>query len=195
MKLYVYGISQSQIKQGAYALIMAQRGNNSVRVPIVIGVSEAQSITSFIQGVTMPRPLTHDTMVIALKAFGIRINEVFIKKFEQGVFYCDISLTDGDRNITIDSRASDAIALAIRMKAPIFIAPEVLSETSYVTNEPPTLEPDDSPTEIKLPDLERYAVPELEKMLATCVEREEYERAAEIQRIIKIKNDKFKEQQ
>lgn len=189
VKLYVYGITQSQIKLGAYALILAQHGNSTQRVPIVVGIAEAQSIAAHLQGVNMPRPLSHDTMTTILKAFGISIKEVYIKNFESGVFYSDIVLSDGEQDILIDSRASDAIALAVRFKAPIYTNDEVMQKCSYTSEKADEQEPSE-PEPIAEVALERYAVSELQKMLAKCVEREEYEMAARIKAIIEDKNNK-----
>ncbi len=86
IKLRVQGLTNSQIQSGAYALILAEE-NGARRVPIIVGTSEAQSIAIALEHITPPRPLTHDLFMTFAQAFGIQLREVFIYKFEDGVFY------------------------------------------------------------------------------------------------------------
>ncbi len=196
IKLRVLGISYSQIQSGAYALILAQVGG-PFRIPVVIGASEAQAIAMKMEGITPPRPLTHDLLVSMQRAFGIGLKEVFIHRFEDGIFYSELTLTDGERTVTIDSRTSDAIAIAMRTGAPIYTTPEILNETGFeleITQEAPGSTPQDNEEEsgaaddgLSMPKLENYAVEELEKTLAKLIEREEYEEAARVAEILRRK--------
>lgn len=129
--LRVMGLSYNQIQDGAYALILAQVGG-PYRIPVVIGTPEAQSIAIRMEGVTTPRPLTHDLFVSFAHAFGVRLVEVFIYKFEDGIFSSELTFTDGERQMVIDSRTSDAIAIAMRTKAPIYTTREILHETGFI---------------------------------------------------------------
>lgn len=196
VKLRVLGISYSQIQSGAYALILAQVGG-PFRIPVVIGASEAQSIALKMEGVTPPRPLTHDLLVSLERAFGIALKEVFIHRFEDGIFYSELTFTDGDRTVTIDSRTSDAVAIAMRTGAPIYTTPEILAETGFeleittpdaddrqAAAEDPADTQDDG---LHMPKLENYALEELEKTLARLIAGEEYEEAAKVAEIIKRK--------
>lgn len=190
VKLKIVGISYSQIRSGAYALILAEE-NGQYHIPIVIGASEAQSIAIKMEKINMPRPLTHDLITNISQAFGIKLTEIFIYKFEDGIFYSELTFKDGERQIIIDARTSDAVALAIRTKAPIFTTREIIDETGFimeVTGENSyTLEKDTKvDNEIKL---ENLAIEELEKMLNKHIDLEEYEQAAHISKIIKQKKE------
>ena len=139
----------------------------------------------------MPRPLTHDLITNISQAFGIKLTEIFIYKFEDGIFYSELTFNDGDRQIVIDARTSDAVALAIRTKAPIFTTREIIDETGFimeVTGENSySLEKDTKQdNEIKL---ENLAIEELERMLNKHIDLEEYEQAAHISKIIKQKKE------
>ena len=191
VKLEVLGITQSQIQAGAYAFLLAESGGD-YRIPVVIGASEAQSIAAKLEGVTLPRPLVHDMFYSMPRAFGIRLKNVFIYRFEKGVFYSELTFVDrDDREVTIDSRTSDAVALAIRTNSPLYTTEEILKTTGFVVQG--GSERVSSKTEEEEPEevpLNRFAVKELEKMMQRCIEREEYERAAEIKKVIQEKNEK-----
>ena len=135
IRLRVLGLSYSQIQSGAYALILAQVGG-PYRIPVVIGAAEAQSIALRMENVTPPRPMTHDLFVSFAHAFGVKLVEVFIYRFEDGIFSSELTFTDGERSVSIDSRTSDAIAIAMRTGAPIFTTPEIIEETGFVMNDP-----------------------------------------------------------
>lgn len=182
VKLNVLGITSSQIQAGAYALVLSEEGG-AYRIPVIVGVAEAQSIAVKLENVRPPRPLSHDLIVSLTHAFGMGLEEVFIYKFENGVFLSELHFGDDDRKVVIDSRTSDAIALAMRTGAPIYTTREILKKAGFVSEKGEVkVAPVDS--ELKEIDLKKFAVEELEKMLSKCVEREEYERAAEIKRII-----------
>lgn len=194
IQLRVMGISYSQTQSGAYALILAQAGG-PVRIPVVIGASEAQSIAMRMEGITPPRPLTHDLMANMTRAFGIALKEVFIYKFEDGVFSSEMKFIDMDREVTLDSRTSDAIALAMRVGAPIFTTREIMEETGFVLEETSegvigssdkneTADVSQSP---RMPDAEEFSIEQLEATLSQLIEREEYEEASRISEILKRK--------
>lgn len=198
IRLKVLGISYSQIQSGAYALILAQVGG-PYRIPVVIGAAEAQSIALRMESITPPRPMTHDLFVSFAHAFGVNLKEVFIYKFEDGIFSSELTFTDGDRTVKIDSRTSDAIAIAMRTGAPIFTTPGILDETGFVMEVQPDEESEDeaaaagAPTyagEPREPRIENYTVEELEKTLARLIEQENYEEAARINEILKKKKSK-----
>lgn len=194
IKLKVMGLSYSQIQAGAYALILAQVGG-PYRIPVVIGAAEAQSIALKMESITPPRPMTHDIFVSFAHAFGVKLLEVFIYKFEDGIFSSEMTFSDGERTVTIDSRTSDAIAIAMRTGAPIFTTKAILDETGFEMEIKEDAEQEeDSPEEEEAdtglnrePRLENYAVEELEKTLQKLIEREEYEEAARVAEILKRK--------
>ena len=184
VRLKVLGITYSQVQQGAYALVLEQVGG-PYRIPVVVGVSEAQSIAVRLENIVPPRPMPHDIMVSMSHGFGISLDEVFIYKFDDGVFLSELRFSNDDRSIAIDSRTSDAIALSLRTGAPIYTTREILEQTGFIIPdeeiEKEEKTGEEEPAEIRL---DKLAVVELEKMLAGCVEREEYERAAEIKAVI-----------
>lgn len=191
IRLKVLGISYSQIHSGANALIMAQ-ADGPIRIPIVIGNAEAQSIAIKMEGINPPRPLTHDLFVSFTHAFGVTLKEVFIYKFENGIFSSELTFSDGERQVVLDSRTSDAIAVAMRTKAPIYTTRAIMEETGFVMDIPSSdsdKENDEDITEQK-PKLENYAIEELERTLAKLVDDEQYEKAARVQALINFKRQK-----
>ena len=190
VKLKVVGISYSQIRSGAYALILAEE-DGLYHIPIVIGASEAQSIAIKMEHINMPRPMTHDLIVSISNAFGIVLKEVFIYKFEDGIFSSELTFDDGERQIIIDSRTSDAIAIAMRTNTPIYTTQEIINETGFlldVSNDNSyTLEKDVEKSGHQKLNLENLAIEELEKILNQHIELEEYEEAAKISELIKRK--------
>lgn len=191
VKLKIIGISQSQIKTGAYALILAEQ-NGPYHIPIVIGASEAQSIAIIMENIRLPRPLTHDLTVSITNAFGIMLEKVFIYKFEDGIFSSELTFKDDDRQIIIDSRTSDAIALALRTKAPIYTTQDIINETGFklqiTDNQSYKIYQIDQNISNKI-KLENLAIEELERILNKHIELEEYEEAAKINKIINSKKN------
>ena len=127
IKLKVQGLTGSQVQSGAYALILSEV-DGPHRIPIIVGMAEAQSIAMALEHLTPPRPLTHDLFVTFTHSFGILLQEVYIYKFLDGVFYAELVLFDGERQVRIDSRTSDAIAIALLLKVDIFTSEDVLDE-------------------------------------------------------------------
>lgn len=173
-RLDIVGITYSQIERGVYAIIL-QQANSKRRLPIIIGTSEAQSIECRLQNIKTPRPLTHDLMIKSLERFGVTVNEVFIHRLPNGVFTADLTLTNGEKEITLDSRSSDAIALALRSGAPIFTSQEVLDEAGFDTEE-------SSPSRKKRSEgsYETLSEIELQEILKDAVDNERYEEASKI---------------
>ena len=186
IKLRLMGLSYSQLQSGAYALILAQV-DGPVRIPVVIGASEAQSIAIKLEGITPPRPLTHDLFASFVQAFGIQLKELFIYKFEDGIFSSELTFSDGVRTVQLDSRTSDAIAIALRTGTPIYTTRSILEETGFVLENDPTVvadtkvEEDNAPTE---PRIENLAIEELERMLNKLIDDEDYEEAQRIKTIL-----------
>lgn len=190
IKLRVQGLTNSQIQSGAYALILAEE-DGARRIPIIVGTSEAQSIAIALERITPPRPLTHDLFVTFAQAFGVQLREVFIYKFEDGVFYSELLFDDGVSQVRIDSRTSDAIAIALRIKCDIYTTPRivnecgiVLEEASYADDEEDDdyslldKEPEDIDNEEELKEwLSLLEEEELNERLAEAVSDENYEYA------------------
>lgn len=142
IKLRVQGLTNSQIQSGAYALILAEE-EGVRRIPIIVGTSEAQSIAIALEHITPPRPLTHDLFATFAQAFGVCLREVFIYKFEDGVFYSELLFEEGMNTVRLDSRTSDAIAIALRVKCDIFTTPEIVRECGVVLEDAATVEEKD----------------------------------------------------
>lgn len=192
VRLRVLGISYSQIQSGAYALILAQ-ADGPYRIPVVVGAAEAQSIAIKMEGIVPPRPMTHDLFASLAQAYGVVLRDVFIHKFEDGIFSSELTFVDGQgREVVLDARTSDAIAIAMRAKAPIFTTREILAETGFLM-EVKEADASDIPSDSEIaeamsqPKLENLAVEELERALARHIEQEEYEEAAKVQAIINAK--------
>ena len=206
IKLNVLGISYSQTQSGAYALVLSEEEGDR-RIPIIVGGFEAQAIAIELEGLTPPRPLTHDLFRNFADSYGIRILEVNIHKLEEGVFFASILCDNGDQQITLDARTSDAIALALRFKCPIYTTDEIVEKAGIVLDfekgsgiEPsgetgPPVEmmttPGASGKPVKPgkktnhPDLSDSSMEELKSMLADAVSKEDYEKASEIRDEIK----------
>ena len=194
IKLNVLGISYSQTQSGAYALVLSEEEGNR-RIPIIVGGFEAQAIAIELEGLAPPRPLTHDLFKNFSETYGIRILEVNISKLEDGVFFASILCDNGDRQVTLDARTSDAIALALRFKCPIFTTDEIMEKAGIVLDfeKGSSLEQTDIPEEQEieapaekpkkrtiLPNLSESSMEDLRSLLAEAVSREDYEQASEI---------------
>jgi len=193
IKLNILGISYSQTQSGAYALILSEDGGNR-RLPIIIGGAEAQSIAIKLEGLKSARPLTHDLFVDVAGNFDIKLEEVNIYKLEEGIFFSNIILKKENDTKVIDSRTSDAVALAIRFEVPIFTSEEILQKAGVVIPlEKEEPKPEDYPkyTKEAVPPgsdpFESLSKEELTKRLEKAIEEENYELAAKIKSIIKNK--------
>lgn len=192
VKLKVQGLTNSQIQSGAYALILAEE-KGPRRIPIIVGTAEAQSIAIALEHITPPRPLTHDLFSSFFASFGICLREVFIYKFEEGVFYSELLFDDGTREVKIDSRTSDAIAIALRVQCDIYTTEEIVQECGVVLEDSALfeddeeeedeellheLEPDEIKDEMKLKKwLSLLDEDELKTRLQEAVDKENYEYA------------------
>lgn len=183
IEMEVLGITYSQIQQGAYALLLKQH-DGDMRVPIVVGVSEAQSIAMRLENVIPPRPMSHDLVVSMFHAFGIALDEVLIYSFNEGVFMSRLKLSTNDTNLELESRTSDAIALALRTGSPIYTTPEVLNKTGFLIKDGEQGKKVAVKPKRALADL---SVEELQQKLNRAVATERYELAASIQKTINAK--------
>jgi len=183
VKLKVTGISYSQTQSGAYALILNEE-NGDRRIPIIIGGFEAQAIVIKLENLEPPRPLTHDLFKKFADEFNIAVIEVMIYKLEEGVFFSKLVCNNGEKEYSIDSRTSDAVALALRFGCPIYITEEILEKAGI------TINPSDSDISSAndtdsdfIADTGKYASytdEELYRMIDDSVKTEDYEKAAAI---------------
>lgn len=199
IKLNVLGISYSQTQSGAYALVLAEEDGER-RIPIIIGGFEAQAIAIQLEGLKPPRPLTHDLFLSFATAFGISILEINIYKLEEGVFYSKLICEDGEKQMTVDARTSDAIALALRFKCSIYTTEEILTKSGIVIDiEPETAKDkpsassrfftDPAPGSRKSSEeLRDFSISELKEMLQEAIKNENYEKASDIRDEISRRN-------
>lgn len=197
--MLVAGITYNKVERGVYALIL-QELNGTRRIPIVIGAAEAQSIECRLQEVITPRPLTHDLMVNIMRAFGLDLQHIVLKQIQGGIFATDLYLSDGEREVRMDSRSSDGIAIAIRMGVPIFVEEELLAKVSFSAADThgskassseassPQHLPGTNDKDITLQRAQQMETKELQELLNTLVEEEKYELAAKIKEILDSRN-------
>lgn len=172
----ILGLSTSPSSGGAYALILKEVNGNR-RLPIIIGAFEAQSIALEMEGIKPPRPLTHDLLKNVIDSLGVGLTEILISELRDGTFYAKISLDSQD----IDSRPSDAIALAVRCGVPIFVSDKVMDEASFFpeNEEEPTEGGGEQPiAKAQAPKLSKIEA--LRAQLQEAIEREDYEKAARV---------------
>lgn len=191
VRLNIKGISYSQTQNGAYALILSEVDGQR-KLPIVIGAFEAQSIAIALEKeIKPPRPLTHDLFKNFADRFEVQVKQVIIHKLVDGVFYSSIICERDKIEEIIDARTSDAIALALRFKAPIFTYKNILDKAGIFLkgnekdepDEPSLVEQliaDDPASPAKTEDFSGYTVKELNEMLDQAVANEDYEKAARI---------------
>lgn len=197
LKLYVKGLSYSQTQTGAYALVLAEEEGDR-RLPIIIGGFEAQSIAIALEKeVNPPRPLTHDLFKSFAEQFSIRLKEVVIHKLQDGVFFSILVCEQGGQEQVLDARTSDAVALAIRFKAPIYTYREILDKAGVILQDSgaeaeagaSSGTQESSPGREKKgtrsrpssgPDLGKQSHSQLNQLLDKAVQDEDYEGAARI---------------
>lgn len=182
IKVYPLQISQTMSEGSSYILIL-RADDPRKEVPILIGETEAQAIVMAVEGKQAKRPLTHNLLANLMEQYMLSLQQVTIDSFEEGIFYATLHVTDGFTEKKIDSRTSDAVALALLMGADIFIHPTVFGETcmepgALIDNLPHGRSADTATIEA------------LEALLRECEENEDYERAQEISdQIEKLKSD------
>ena len=207
IQLDILGLSSSQSQSGSFALILGEKHGNR-RLPIIIGMFEAQSIAIQIEKINPNRPLTHDLFKSFAEQVHVTILEVLISDLKEGVFYSKIVCSDGATTFELDSRPSDAIAIGLRFGVPIYTVESVMSEAGIIlsdldegsedADEDDDDEDDDTPgtrtevSEHKEPS-GQVSSEELIKMLAQALEREDYEKAAKIRDELNKRGDKTDE--
>jgi uncharacterized protein len=182
IRLNILGLSVSQTQSGAYALVLAEE-NGERRMPIIIGPVEAQAIAIQLEGLKPPRPLTHDLIKNIALAFEIVLLEITIYKLEEGIFYSELLCEMDGKEVRIDSRTSDAVALALRFKCPIFTTEDILSKAGIVMEQDEKKKPDKEEPEQKTgttssSSFSQYTQQELEDLLNEAVQNEDYEKAS-----------------
>lgn len=184
VEVEILGLSSSPSAGGAYALLLKET-YGSRRLPIIIGAFEAQSIALELEGIKPPRPLTHDLLKSMIDNLGATVNEVVIDELKDNTFYAKITIEYSSITNQVDSRPSDAIALAVRTESPLFVAESVMQAASFV----PAAE--DEEVNLTTPAKETKDKPgvkptgetkmaSLQDNLREAIEKEDYERAAKL---------------
>lgn len=190
VRLEIVGLSYSQTQSGAYALVLGE-SSGSRRLPIIIGGFEAQAIAIELEKMSPSRPLTHDLFKSFAQTFNITVNEVLIYNLVEGIFYAKLICSDGSREVEIDARTSDAIALAVRFNCEIYTYEFILKsagivldddiEVSSITETPNLTEVKDVPsTGSEGDEYKSKSSEELKNMLQTALDEEKYEMASKI---------------
>jgi uncharacterized protein len=192
VRLEIVGLSYSQTQSGAYALVLGETAGTR-RLPIIIGGFEAQAIAIELEKMSPSRPLTHDLFKAFTSAFDIQVNEVLIYNLVEGIFYAKLICSDGSREVEIDARTSDAIALAVRYNCDIFTYEFILknagvvldsdAEASATSSEglaPKEKEIKSEKTKEGAEEYKGKSSEELRNMLQNALDEEKYEMASKI---------------
>jgi bifunctional DNase/RNase len=191
VRLEIVGLSYSQTQSGAYALVLGE-SSGSRRLPIIIGGFEAQAIAIELEKMSPSRPLTHDLFKSFAQTFDITVNEVLIYNLVEGIFYAKLICSDGTREVEIDARTSDAIALAVRFNCEIFTYEFILKSAGIVLDDDMevnslteaqssgTSEVKEAPVTADANEYKSKSSEELKSMLQTALDEEKYEVASKI---------------
>lgn len=192
VRLEIVGLSYSQTQSGAYALVLGESAG-SRRLPIIIGGFEAQAIAIELEKMAPTRPLTHDLFKAFSETFSIDVTEILIYNLVDGIFFAKLICTDGTREVEIDARTSDAIALAVRFNCPIYTYEFILKSAGIVLDDEinPTANKNLSEstesfleenvkTSSSDSDYKSKSTEELKNLLETALDEEQYELASKI---------------
>lgn len=190
IQLEILGLSSSQSQTGSFALVLGEKEGNR-RLPIIIGMFEAQSIAIQIEKINPNRPLTHDLFKSFAEEMDVRVSEILISDLKEGVFYSKIVCTNDSKEFELDARPSDAIAIGLRFGVPIYTVESVLSEAGIILSDLEEEEEENDEMAVKTTSsassassksepLNQTSVDDLNKMLNEALEKEDYEKAAKI---------------
>jgi len=199
IRLEIIGLSSSQSQTGSFALVLGEVNGNR-RLPIIIGMFEAQAIAIEIEKVIPNRPMTHDLFKSFALSFHFIVEEIVISDLKEGVFFAKIICSDGIKNIEIDARPSDAIAIGLRFDVPIFSYETIMSEAGIVLNDDmeDEIDEDDDDDEDNLEEapvasnksdtalagredqIKNMSLDQLQAMLDDAIDKEDYEKAARV---------------
>lgn len=187
IKLEILGLSPSQSQAGSFALVLGEEMGNR-RLPIIIGVFEAQAIAVQIENIVPNRPMTHDLFKSFADGMNYTLKEIIISDLKEGIFYAKIVCTDRLREVEIDARPSDAIAIGLRFGISIYTYEAILSEAGIISSSISEDEEEDEDavretvkTQTTAKDqLRDLPFDDLQRMLDDALSKEDYERAAKI---------------
>ena len=188
IRLEILGLSSSQSQSGSFALVLGETNGNR-RLPIIIGMFEAQAIAIEIERITPNRPMTHDLFKSFAHNFKFEVNEVLISDLKEGVFFAKLICSNSHQTVEIDSRPSDAIAIGIRFGVPIFSYEAVLSEAGIILTDESNdeergvleeKEAQTAPQGAAGDELKNFTTEKLKDLLKDALNKEDYEQAAKI---------------
>lgn len=185
IKLDILGLSSSQSQSGSFALVLGEE-NGKRRLPIIIGMFEAQAIAIEIEKIIPNRPMTHDLFKSFAQSFDFEVEEIVISDLKEGVFFAKIVCSNGSKQIDVDARPSDAIAIGLRFNVPIYTYETVLAEAGIVLTEEteeevkPEKEPSRKSSKPESEQLKDLSNDKLNKLLEDALAKEDYEKAAKI---------------
>lgn len=186
IKLEIVGLSYSQTQTGAYALVLGEEKGRR-RLPIIIGSFEAQAIAIELEKMQPSRPLTHDLFKTFSESFNIKVNEIIIYNLVEGIFYAKLVCDNNEKEVEIDTRTSDAIALAVRFECPIYTYEFILSSSGILLEEEIVTEDEEEDLEVEISELAKSTEPfngkstkDLEDDLNAAISEENYELASKI---------------
>lgn len=188
IKLEILGLSSSQSQTGSFALVLGEKEGNR-RLPIIIGMFEAQAIAIEIEKIVPNRPMTHDLFKSFANNFHFTVEEIIISDLKEGVFFAKIICSDGLKKMEVDARPSDAIAIGLRFDSPISTYENILAEAGIVLTDEQEEETEvksEQKSKVKREtvrkgeDLKNFSIEKLNEMLKAAIESEDYERAAKI---------------
>lgn len=189
IKLEILGLSSSQSQTSSFALVLGET-EGTRRLPIIIGMFEAQAIAIEIEKIIPNRPMTHDLFKAFANNFHFSVEEIIISDLKEGVFFAKIVCSDGLKRMEVDARPSDAIAIGLRFDSPIFTYENILAEAGIVLTDEADEDITDTKPEKskakkevvakKADDLKNFSVERLNELLKEAIDKEDYERAAKV---------------
>jgi bifunctional DNase/RNase len=192
IKLEILGLSSSQSQTGSFALVLGETEGNR-RLPIIIGMFEAQAIAIEIEKIIPNRPMTHDLFKSFANSFHFHVEEIVISDLKEGVFFAKIICTDGLKKTEVDARPSDAIAIGLRFDSPIYTYESILAEAGIVLTdqeeeeekaetkpEPKAKVKKESSKKSTGEDYKNLSIEKLSELLKEAIDKEDYEKAAKI---------------
>ncbi len=190
IKLEILGLSSSQSQTGSFALVLGEVSGNR-RLPIIIGMFEAQAIAIEIEKIIPNRPMTHDLFKSFASSFHFHVEEIIISDLKEGVFFAKVVCSDGLKKTEIDARPSDAIAIGLRFDAIIYTYETILAEAGIVLTdqeeEEAEVKPEakakvkkESPKKTLSEDYKNCSIDKLKDLLKDALGKEDYEKAAKI---------------
>ncbi len=198
IRLDIVRVEPSKATQHGYVLILAEdslKKSQKRILRIVIGPFEAQAIVIALENLRTSRPLTHELFKIFANTLNVSVKEVIINKFQEGVFFASIVIFDGNKYFEIDSRTSDAVALALRFACPVYTYDEILKaagepEDLFDFEINPIMKSEVKMTQTNNPEFDALAIEELQSLLDEAVDNENYELASKLRDVINKKNKK-----